>query len=611
MTFLKRAIATLSVFSVLVVGSLSFFPRSFALDSFGVGSVLPVSISSDKVVFEFSSSQAFWDTSLPWSFCMQSSSRYMLCVYSNTSSPSISREPSGTVGFFNSGNFNYTYWFFDLNFVCTSVNSGSSHTNFNIMSGSVPSNSRWVTSDNLSNSSSNFIPFEFVEPRVPGKSFYIDYSPFYFPELPYGVFDGNYIAGFNGTQSLSLNFDNLTGTSTGSFSYSESGSGSGTYSGSSSSYGGTISGGTYTGSGSLTVPSGQYGWYFGDNYSRVNNNDTSQGELYFDGGQLGTVSTSGTFTGSVSGSSGSESGSLTITSLSESGSGSVNIGDTYSGNVTGSFSYNPSFSDLARFRTWAVVSGTAYVYFISDVRNRITASLESVSDSGAKVRYLCKGDDGVFYPCYCVTFNYFGEKVASLSQLPNGITVDFAPGSLSQDEESGKWSVDPLYHGVWFSDQSPSLNLSPLTDTENLKWLANPVFGESAFVLNFLDSINSTLVTINDNLVSLTASMQQSISNQTSAFQNMDAQAQPQPSSDELMDYFADSSVFDAPNTDSVFTGDAEHIFSTGHIYEGVSWWTSKFNELVNDNAILVSYITTMLTIGLAVLIIGRKVGNV
>lgn len=601
MTFLKRAIATLSLFSVLVVGSLSFFPRSSAVDDF----VFP--FSEDEVLSRIPSS-AVSCAVFAYSSVYQGNTIYWFRIYWSDSSPLTFYQSGSSYLLRNaSGALGYS----------SSTDSWSTPTLTPSFNSSISWGSLFPSSLSFNFSPSVVPPtsfsYSFTEPVVPLTSSpkFFDYSPFYFPELPYGVFDGNYIAGFNGTQSLSLNFDNLTGTSTGSFSYSESGSGSGTYSGSSTSSGGTISGGTYTGSGSLTIPSGTYlGDYSGDNFNTGGSaNDTSEGQIYMPNGSSASlpISTSGSFSGSVSGSSGSESGSLTITSLSESGSGSVNIGDTYSGNVTGSFSYNPSYSDLARFRTWAVVSGTAYVYFISDVRNRITASLESVSDSGAKVRYLCKGDDGVFYPCYCVTFNYFGEKVASLSQLPNGFTVDFAPGTLSHDEESGKWSVDPLYHGVWFSDQSPSLNLSSLADTENLKWLANPVFGESAFVLNFLDSINSTLVTINDNLVSLTAAMQQSISNQTSAFQNMDAQPSPQPDTSNMMQYFADSSVFEAPDASGMF----DNGLNDAPYWSGVTWWKDRFQELFVGNLpvqqVMIAFTTATLTLGLAVMIIGRR----
>lgn len=272
--------------------------------------------------------------------------------------------------------------------------------------------------------------------------------------------------------------------------------------------------------------------------------------------------------------------------------------------------YTPAYNENSRFRCWSCVMDSSYVWFVSDTRNKITGSIVSVTSNEVKWKYEFSDPQGgnTIYPTWAIVFSPMGEVIQVLSPTTvankNTYNLSCSIGTLEHDDDTGIWSCDPLYHGFWFSDDSPPVaNITHLNVAENKKYLANPVFGESAFQLQFLDSINLGIADINTNIQSLQSAMQSSISGQTSAFQNMDAPSAPQPSTSHMMDYFSKESAFSAPNTDEVFSGDIK----SGHYWDGVTWWSTKFNDIIVSNQVIVAFTTAMLTLGLAVLIIGRR----
>lgn len=382
---------------------------------------------------------------------------------------------------------------------------------------------------------------------------YWDYSPFYFPEMPHGYFDGN-INVVDGTYNIDFPSDaSISGaiTQTGNDHYTW-----------------TWNHGTLYWNGE-TVQGEHEGWISPDYQHQVYPNGDITQTAY----------------------------AKRLINLSLSDLDSV-------------VNYSPAYNENSRFRCWSCVMDSSYVWFVSDTRNKITGSIVSVSSDEVTWQYVFSDPQGgnTIYPTWAIVFSPMGEVIQVLSPLnvanKNTYSLSCSIGILKQNQDSGIWSCDPLYHGFWFSNDSPPVAyISHLNVSENKKYLAIPVFGDSAFQLNFLDSINRGISDINTNIQSLQSAMQSSISGQTSDFQNMDAPSAPQPSTSQMMDYFSKESAFSAPNTDEVFSGDIK----SGHYWDGVTWWSTKFNDIIVSNQVIVAFTTAMLTLGLAVLIIGRR----
>lgn len=596
MTLAKRITSFLSALAVcfaMVLGSLSFMPNSFALNVYSAGFEKPSNPSSPNwvsFVYTYNSVKYFGIgfSDDPLYFYQ---GRYIgnytsgfRCLYGPLSSSSFP---------LYSSNYTNIQIFYDLEIF-------ESFGDVSTYNGKTPPS----------------CSVDFFRPPL-SKSYFFNFQPFYFPQLPYGVFDGN-VTVQDGHMELDLG--TVTSNSNGSITYSNSGTASGTYSGSSA--GGTLSG-TYSGSGSesgtnqsggsVYYNSGQlvsspifmsgdsYVYSIGPNYSDSLGNSANT-TIHFDtssvGSYHGTINESGKIT--LNSSSGSESGTVSIDSISESGSGSSSSSTQYKGKAN--LLYVPDRKETCRFRTFGMTAGAGYIYFTSDVRNKITASIESVSSSGCVVRVLSKGDDDIYYPAFCNSISPYGHNVKSLAQMANGFTVNVEFATLEEEDDHLKPSLD--YYGMWFGDQFPTVsNLDSLPNDEDILVWANPIFGETATLVSFLDSLNSELKKVNSNLESLNQTVQSSISNQTNTLLNDVSDPADQPSTQEMMDYFGASSAFDAPDTSAMFSGDIKN----GHYWDGVTWWSSKFNDIIVSNDTIVAFTTAMLTLGLAVLIIGRR----
>lgn len=554
MTFLKRAIATLSLFSVLVVGSLSFFPRSFALDDY----VFPFSESDLPSVY------LNYPYYILYAFCNSSGSYRFCLAYSD--SPIGLRGYTASTGSNRLNLYNpnssssviYRIVWSDTSDSWSTESSSSLSPNQGLESSStlgIPFPFLSSSGNVYSNIQSSGFSWSFFSPSVVSSiPRYFDFMPFYFPELPHGYFDGNlnvvdgsYNIDFPSNASISGQI-NQTGND------------------------------HYT----WDWDTGSLYWY----------GDTVQGqhEGWISPNYQGQTSPSGDITQTAY--------ANRLLSLSLSDLDSV---------VT----YQPSYNENSRFRCWSVVIDSSYVWFISDTRNKITGSYVSKTSDEITFKYVFSEPEpnNTIYPTWAIVFSPLGEVVQILSPSSaansNTYTCSCSIGTLELDSDSGKWSVDPLYHGFWFSQDSPPMQgITSLSVAENKKVLANPVFGESAFQLSFLDSINTGISQINSNLLSLQQSISNDISGQTSSILGATASPATQPDTSEMSDYFMQNSVFNAPNTDDVFSGSV----TSAPMWSGVTWWSTKFNELIVANNTIVAFTTAMLTLGLAVFIIGRRV---
>lgn len=400
-------------------------------------------------------------------------------------------------------------------------------------------------------------PLEITKPSVPAPSFW-DFSPFYFPELPYGEFDGN-INVVDGQYNVDLG--SLTGTTSNS--------------------GDTTTLEHY----SFVVP-----------YYNITANSSSSDFDFNDTTGIGHVQNSDYLSGNYT-----VTGQTTNT-VHYVESGSIDI------NGSAPVSYTPSFNENTRFRSWSLVSDASYIWFISDTRNKITGKVKSVSGDTITLQYVMSANNNVVYPTWCIVFDPMGNCIQVVSplvaNLSNTYEVDCTIGTLEQDQDTGVWSCDPLYHGFWLSQDSPSLqDISKIVVSENKKYLANPVFGEEAFTLNFLNAINENITGLRSDLTSLQSAMQSSISNQTSTFQNMDAPSNFDPTDvNNMLEYGSLESDFHAPSTDDIFSVDS------GTFADGMGFWRDRMNELLffSESPALAMTVLS-LTLGLAVLIIGRR----
>lgn len=524
MTIVKRSSAFLCAVALcfsFVLGSLSFMPKCFAVDDY------EFPFSQNEIPSNFSSAP------YRFGFVWNDSGTYYLELYYSDSPFSCSLKSWLVISGSSISRLVY-----------------SSHTNkwssyfgnkFSLALRDVGSPLPFSSNIDATVVRDASFSYSFSRP-IAGKSYFVEFSPFYFPELPYGYFDGH-INSIDG----SFNLDYPSSSISGSINHN----GFDTY--------------------SLTLP-----------------NTSGSGEFNFN-------DTTGIGSGSFNTSSGS--GTISQTAVST---------DTITLNVQDvPITYTPTYNEISRFRSWAVVSGSSYCYFVCDSRNTISGSLESVTGDKGKLRFSAVGSDGVHYPFFCIEFAFDGTKLQTLQALPNGFTVDFKGGSLVQDSDTGIWSCDPLYHGFWLSDGCPPVVLSSLSD-ETYKWLSNPVFGDDAFILNFLNAINENISGLRSDLTSLQSAMQSSISGQTSDFQNMDAPSNFDPTDvNNMLQYGTLESDFHAPSTDDIFSVDS------GTFTDGMGFWRDRMNELLFFSGSPALPMTIFsLTLGLAVLIIGRRVSG-
>lgn len=554
MTIVKRfsAFITSAVLCFFIVmGSLSFFPTSFAVSPVYFSSEVPSISGFDYIFYVSYSLDGTSFLSLNY-FNLEGSSfsPYPRVTFRQSSN----RLPSFAV--FRSNGLQNS--FFNVTFLLDSNNSiiydsaVSSDVPGEFYFSSTPSDVSFYSSSISFVNNSTFpsdigsLVFSKFVPPLFSSPLFFDFSPFFFPELPHGYFDGN-INVLDGSYNLNFPSSSIDGTVT---------------------------------------PNGNSHYsYFLPDIDINGATDLSTGNGSYSFSYLNT-------------------GQITQTA---NPSQTIKLSTSEFDSVV---TYKPSYKEDSRFRCWSAVVDSSYLWFVSDTRNKITGSMVSATDSEVNFQYVFKDNDttNILYPVFAIVFSPFGEVVQTLSPTAgaNGNTLSFSCsiGDLTQDDQSGFWSVDPLYHGYWFSQDSPPMQgIGGLKVADNKKVLANPVFGESAFQLNFLDSINSELQDVNSNLKSLQQSFSSDISNQTNAIQNMTAEPAVQPDTKQTMEYFAQSSVFNAPSTDDIFSSD----ISTGHYWEGVTWWSSKFNDIIISNDVIVAFTTAMLTLGLAVLIIGRR----
>lgn len=577
MTLAKRITTFLSALAVcfaMVLGSLSFMPKASAINDVE----FPFPVSDLPSVFVNSSYRL--------GFVFHYSNNYFLILfYSDSDNFSCRFYNSSRIDITASGSSHRVSYNFNRGSWSNVINMSSGYVDYLYFDGLGSPFPLEISNKGLGGSGpSPSFSYSFLTPSIDYILRFFDFMPFYFPELPHGEFDGN-INSLDGSYNISFPDDytalngriNQTGNDAYSINLNNSNSGSGSF--------------TYS------LPSGEVGWYSGDNYTRVKDNDTSEGEIYFNNNVTGSGSYS---TSSSNSSSGTISQTAYANRLLE-----FDLTDFES-----IVSYKPNYSETSRFRSWSCIMDSSYCWFISDTRNVITGSIDSVTSDEVTWSYTFKDPEGgnTLYPVWAVVFDPIGNVIQSLtpssSANSNKYTLTCSIGSLSQDEDSGIWSVDPLYHGMWFSQDSPPVQgVNSLKVADNKKYLANPVFGEAAFTLNFLDSIFSELKKVNSNLESLNQTVQSSISNQTNTLLNDVSDPAEQPSTQEMMDYFGASSAFDAPDTSAMFSGDIKN----GHYWDGVTWWSSKFNDIIVSNETIVAFTTAMLTLGLAVLIIGRR----
>lgn len=556
----------LSFFSALVLcagftlGSLSFMPKSFAVDDYefpfsesDLQNLIP-SPSSGSFVLAFpfytSSSPSFYGFSIFTLFPVKSSDTSITLTFNSSRSRLLfngatsgvrgtvltwtSRSQSwSTSSVYNSYYFDYTSFGVPFPYFLDSSNLS---VNFD---GSTPF---------------SFFSYSFLSPYSHSPLFF-DFSPFYFPELPHGYFDGS-INVVDGQYTIDL---------------------------------GSVTGTTSNTGDTTTFEHYQF------NFPSVSSDfDMVHQSAYttYDG----TISTpSQTVTGQ------------TTNAVHYVESGSVDI------NGSAPVSYHSSFNENSRFRCWSCVMDSSYVWFVSDTRNKITGSIVSVTSDEVTWKYEFADPQGgnTIYPIWAVVFSPMGEVIQVLSPTTasnkNVYTLSCSIGTLEQDQDTGIWSCDPLYHGFWFSDDAPPVQgITSLQVAENKKVLANPVFGEGAFSLNFLNAINENISGLRSDLVSLQSAITGSISNQTSAFHNMDAPSNFDPTDvTNMLEYGSLESDFQAPSTDDIFS------ISSGTFTDGMGFWRDRMNELLFFSGSPALPMTIFsLTLGLAVLIIGRRVSG-
>lgn len=560
MTFVKRLSLTLSAFIVMFVGTLSFFPRSFAVSDIELPSLpLNSSNSSYFVVGVLTSS-----SSNPTVYLFEFDSRFNSSI-----SITVNVSSSRFISTLSSGNGSpftlyRSYYNLSSSSWVTMSSSTVGATVTRIVDFGPASGSSFIGRSNIlfsgvsvSNSSSVSQTFSIdlaSEPYLLPS--FLSYSPFYFPEMPHGYFDGN-INVVDG--SYNIDFP------------------------SNSSLTGSIS----------SQGMDRYTWTLDNDIYFYGDNVQGQFEGWIDNG---SIQGSGTPGGVIS----------------QTAAANRNISLSLS-DLDSVVNYSPAYNENSRFRCWSCVIDSSYVWFVSDTRNKITGSYVSKSSDEVTFKYVFSDPQGgnTLYPVWAIVFSPLGEVIQVLSPSSssnsNTYTLSFSIGTLEQDSETSKWSVDPLYHGVWFSNDSPPVQgLTSLSVAENKKILANPVFGESAFQLSFLDSINSTLDSMKGTLEQIAPSINQGISNQTSQIQNMDAASNFDPTDvQNMLQYGSLESSFNAPSTDDLFS------LSGGSFTDGMGFWRDRMNELLYYSGSPVLPMTIFsLTLGLAVLIIGRRVSG-
>lgn len=412
-----------------------------------------------------------------------------------------------------------------------------------------------------------------------------DSKPFFvnMPQLPDGYFDGDLLANGDNYQ-VSLDFGNLSSsnssyaTAQGDASYTSHSEGLDKYS---------IS--FHTG------PSEYYGEWSWDNgslrdpnnniwspYNASNRQTNPNGEFDFYGG---SNDSSGTISQTAN-------GDESITGFGD--DYSVSGSSDYSGTVSGSLTSSKDTTQHYRFRTWSVVgsySPVEYFYYVCDARNTIRAVIDSsTSSSVTTYRYRIYTTGG--YPFFRLRFNLDGTFLSMDSG--SSLVVQF------------RSPTSTVTRGIWFSDNAPTISEFPSDFDSSGIYFCDAVFGKEALLFSYLHQLDSDLNQIHTDIGSLQTSMQSAISNQTTAFQNMDAASGFDPTSvSNMLEYGSLEATMQAPSTDDLFS------LSGGTFTDGMGFWRDRMNEVLYFSGSPVLPMTIfVMTLGLAVLVIGRRVSG-
>lgn len=417
--------------------------------------------------------------------------------------------------------------------------------------------------------------FSFLPRAIALSSPSFNYEPFYvaMPQLPDGYFDGDILATDSG-YSLSLDFSNLSSD----------------YSGSSSSSGSAQSQGNV--SEFITFPIYN---------TRTNDSWTwSDGSVYndeFDSWDVPGANASNGSGGMPSGTGENPTGQITGSSVSSpSGGGEISgYGDDYiynesgsesgssdySGTVSGTITANGDNSQHYRFRTFSCIesynNSITYFWFIVDARCQISSCFGS-SSSGRYNLTVSRSRD------YFSHVFYFSPSGAVINHI-TFTSLTFATP-------------------VWISAGFPPPSDAPFIRQSDL--FRDAVFGKDTLLFSYLHQLDSDLNTIHNDLTSLNSSITNSINNQTNTMMNADAASGFDPTSvSNMLEYGSLESNYHAPSTDQIFS------VSGGSFTDGMGFWRDRMNELLYfSNSPALSMTIFSLTLGLAVLVIGRRVSG-
>lgn len=397
----------------------------------------------------------------------------------------------------------------------------------------------------------------------------VDVQPFFLsmPQLPDGYFDGDILSNGDNYQ-ISLDFSNLASSST--TSSSESGT---LHSEGLDRYTITVPSSTLdvNGSGSWDFDGGYY------YYSPVGNGDA---DIIPGSSQPYGSLNSGSLTVDVPSSSisvqQSADGDESYTGSSSS-SGSTDYSGTVSGNITSS----KDTSDHHRYRCFSSVfnnfGNPRYIWYVIDARNTIYSRFVNDGYNEYLVVYSVGG-----YPSARLLFGLNGSFFSTSSSFPSWLGL----------------------YPYWLSNEFPFPSNLPSSIPNG--YFCDAVFGKETLLFSYLNQLHSDLNTIHSDIQSLQTSMQSAISNQTTQFMNVDSPGNFDPTDVEnMLNYGTLESDFHAPSTDQIFS------VSGGTFADGMTWWRDRMNEtLFFSGSPITGLVTFTLTLGLAVLVIGRRVSG-
>lgn len=414
---------------------------------------------------------------------------------------------------------------------------------------------------------------------------YFDFEP-----LPVGFFDGDMTSD---SQSLSINFNNLSDSESGSYSGSHSDSGSASSQGNID-Y--SVSFPIYN-----TRTNDSWSWSDGSFYnedsldyylpSGIPSGDFDE---YWDAlseNPHGVITGSSVSTPNGGGSISGYGDDYSLTS-SGSDSGSFSSSHDYSGTVTGSIA--ELWNTDKRWYSWWVVIGAGYVWFCTDARNTVNCYVTKSNDD--TFAFTCSIDGG--HRAFAVVCGSDGKVSRTVDNGPGSdgslSRMTFASNIYSKESRQSSQSIS---WGFSQSDNSPGLKgFGSLTSGKT--FLRTSIFGKDS--LEFLNWQQ-----LHSEISSLQSSISSSISSQTNTLVNTNTPGnfdQTSMGNTDSMLSLQDSLA--APSTDT--------IFSSGNTFtDGMGFWRDRMNELLfPSNSPITALTIFSLTLGLAVLIIGRRVNG-